>query len=103
MDRSNWGPDQQNKLESLVPSVVIAEFERNRPRAEPAVTSSVLDRFRQVRQDLHEFAGDQRIKEWLEEMAHHVPMVSSGTVQKIRRDQGTAGYRNAVRRYPRHR
>ena len=75
----------QGKLELLVPSVVIAEFERNRPRAEAAVTSSVLDQFRQVRQDLHEFAGDQRM-EWLEEMAHRVPMVSSGT----------AGYRNEV-------
>ena len=36
---------QRGKLELLVPSVVIAEFERNRPRAEAAVTSSVLDRF----------------------------------------------------------
>jgi hypothetical protein len=72
----------QGKLELLVPSVVIAEFERNRPRAEAAVTSSVLDQFRQVRQDLHEFAGDQRM-EWLEEMAHRVPMVSSGTLQNF--------------------
>jgi hypothetical protein len=72
----------QGELELLVPSVVIAEFERNRPRAEAAVTASVLDRFRQVRQDLHEFGGDQRM-EWLEEMAHQVPVVSSGTLQNF--------------------
>ncbi len=72
----------QGKLELLVPSVVIDEFERNRPRAEAAVTSSVLDRFRQLRKDLHEFGGDERM-EWLEEMAHQVPMVSSGTLQNF--------------------
>jgi hypothetical protein len=43
----------QGTVELLVPSLVIDEFERNRPRAEAAVTSSVLDRFRQLRQDLH--------------------------------------------------
>jgi len=72
----------QNKLELLVPSVVIDEFERNRPRAEAAVTSSVLDRFRQLRKDLHEYGGDERL-EWLEEMSHQVPMVSSGTLQNF--------------------
>jgi hypothetical protein len=35
----------QKKLELLVPSVVVDEFERNRPRAEAAVTSSALERF----------------------------------------------------------
>ncbi len=38
----------QGKLELLVPSVVIEEFERNRPRAEQGVTTAVLDRLRQV-------------------------------------------------------
>jgi len=72
----------QKKLELLVPPVVIDEFERNRPRAEAAVTSSVLDRFRQLRKDLHEFGGAERL-EWLEEMSHQVPMVSSGTLQNF--------------------
>ena len=62
---------------------VIDEFERNRPRAEAAVTSSVLDRFRQLlRKDLHEYGGDERLA-WLEEMSHQVPMVSSGTLQNF--------------------
>ena len=64
----------QGKLELAVPLVVVEEFERNRPRAEAAVTSSVLGRFQQLRKDLHEFGGDARM-EWLEEMAHQVPMV----------------------------
>jgi hypothetical protein len=72
----------QGKLELLVPSLVIDEFERNRPRAETAVTASVLDRFRQLRNDLHEFGGDER-REWLEEMSHQIPMVSSGTLQNF--------------------
>lgn len=72
----------QGKLELLIPSVVIDEFERNRPRAEAAVTASVLDRFRKLRTDLHEFGGDERM-EWLEEMAHQVPMVSSGTLKNF--------------------
>jgi carbonic anhydrase/acetyltransferase-like protein (isoleucine patch superfamily) len=54
------------KLELLVPSVANDEFERNRPRAEDVATSSVLDRFRQLRKDLHEFGGDERM-EWFEE------------------------------------
>jgi PIN domain len=72
----------QKKLELLVPSLVIHEFERNRPRAEAAVTSSVLDRFRELRNDLHEYGGDERLQ-WLEAMAHQVPMVSSGTLQNF--------------------
>jgi hypothetical protein len=60
----------QGKLELLVPFVVIDEFERNRPRAEAALMSRVL------------FGGDERV-EWLEEMAHQVPMVSSGTLQNF--------------------
>lgn len=72
----------QGQLELLVPEVVVDEFERNRPRAEAAVSTSVLDRFRQLRQDLHEYGGDERL-EWLEEMSHRVPMVSSGTLQNF--------------------
>jgi hypothetical protein len=72
----------QGQLELLVPAIVIEEFERNRPRAEAAVTTSVLDRFRQLRQDLHEYGGEDRM-DWLEEMSHRVPMVSSGTLQNF--------------------
>jgi hypothetical protein len=72
----------QGKLELLVPAVVLDEFQRNRPRAEAAVTDSVLRRFRMVRQDLHEFGAEDG-EAWLEEMARKVPMVSSATLQNF--------------------
>jgi hypothetical protein len=72
----------QGRLELLAPSVVVEEFERNRPRAEAAVTSSVLERFRQLRQDVHEYGPAERYQ-WLEEMAHSVPIISSATLQNF--------------------
>jgi hypothetical protein len=70
------------RLELLVPSVVLAEFERNRPHVEASVTASVRERFRLLRQDVHEFGGDDR-HEWLEEMSHQIPMLSSATLQNF--------------------
>ena len=49
----------QNKLELLVPAVIVEEFSRNRPRLEAAVTTSVLDGLRQLRRELREYAGQQ--------------------------------------------
>jgi hypothetical protein len=72
----------QKKVELLVPSLVIEEFERNRPRAEAAVTASVLERFRLLRQDLREYGGDER-QQWLEEMTHQIPFVSAMTLQNF--------------------
>jgi hypothetical protein len=69
-------------VDILVPQLVLDEFERNRPRAEAAVTTSVLDRFRQLRQDLHEYGGPERMQR-LEEMSHHIPFVSSSTLQNF--------------------
>jgi PIN domain len=72
----------QEKLELFVPSLVTEEFERNRPRAEAAVTASVLERFRLLRQDLREYGGDER-QQWLEEMSHQIPFVSAMTLQNF--------------------
>jgi PIN domain len=72
----------QEKLELLVPSLVTKEFERNRPRAEAAVTASVLERFRLLRQDLREYGGDER-QQWLDEMSHQIPFVSAMTLQNF--------------------
>lgn len=72
----------QEKLELLVPSLVVDEFERNRPRAEAAVTASVLERFRLLRRDLHEYAGDER-HDWLEELAQRIPLLSALTLQNF--------------------
>jgi hypothetical protein len=72
----------QGKLKLFVPAVVLDEFQRNRPRAEAAVTDSVLQRFRMLRQDLHDFSAEDG-EAWLEEMARKVPMVSSATLQNF--------------------
>ncbi len=72
----------QGKLELLVPSLVVHEFNRNRPRAEEAVTANVLARFRLLRRDLHEYGGDDRHR-WLEEMTHRIPLVSAMALQNF--------------------
>lgn len=72
----------QGKLELLVPSLVREEFERNRPRAEAAATTSVLERFRLLRRDLHEYGGEES-HPWLDEMARHIPMLSARTLQNF--------------------
>ncbi|HLZ24665.1 MAG TPA: PIN domain-containing protein [Ktedonobacterales bacterium] len=74
----------QDKLELLVPGLVIEEFERNRPRLEAAVTRSVVDRLRQLRKDLHEFAGDQHARIWLAETRQHIPLVNTMAPQNFR-------------------
>lgn len=68
----------------LVPSLVIDEVDRNRPRSEMAVTTSVLDRLRQLRRDLREYAGDQHEHIWLAETTQHLPLVSARAPQNFR-------------------
>jgi hypothetical protein len=74
----------QGKLELLVPALIIEEFDRNRPRSESAVTTSVLDRFRQLRRELREYAGDQHEHIWLTETAQHIPLVNATAPQNFR-------------------
>lgn len=86
---------QWERLELLVPQVVIDEFERNRPTAEARVSQSVADRFRELRRDLHEYADPARLEEWLDEMTHQVPLISTMTLQNFREiaELLTAGHR----------
>ena len=74
----------QGKLELLVPALVIEEFDRNRPRSESAVTTSVLDRLRQLRRELREYAGDKHEHIWLAETAQHIPLVNATAPQNFR-------------------
>lgn len=73
----------QGKLQLLVPALVLEEFDRNRPRAEDAVTTKVRERFRLLRNDLEAYADDERRGQWLEEMTHHIPLISSMTLQNF--------------------
>ncbi|MEU2412894.1 PIN domain-containing protein [Streptomyces sp. NPDC013099] len=72
----------QGKLELLVPSLIIDEFERNRPRAENAATQSVRERFRLLKQDLQEY-GDDEAQRWISEMTHQIPYVADGSLQNF--------------------
>ena len=74
----------QGKLELLVPALVIEEFDRNRPRSESAVTTSVLDRLGQMRRELREYAGDKHEHIWLAETAQHIPLVNATAPQNFR-------------------
>ena len=74
----------QGKLELLVPALIIEEFDRNRPRSEAAVTASVLSRLRQLRRELHEYAGDKHEHVWLAETAQHIPLVNATAPQNFR-------------------
>jgi hypothetical protein len=74
----------QGKLDLLVPALIIEEYDRNRPRLESAVTTSVLDRLRQLRRELREYAGDQHQHIWLAETTEHIPLVNATTPQNFR-------------------
>src|SRR5689334_13893413 len=71
----------QGHLQLLVPALVLEEFERNRPRAEGAVTTKVRERVRLLRQDLSAYVADSERHQWLEAMTHHIPLVSAMTLQ----------------------
>ncbi|MDV7219398.1 PIN domain-containing protein [Streptomyces prunicolor] len=72
----------QKKLDILVPSLILDEFERNRPRAEAATSNSVRERFRLLRQDLQDY-GDDEAQQWIAEMAHQIPHVSARSLQNF--------------------
>jgi hypothetical protein len=44
---------------------------------ETAVTTSVLDRLRQLRRELREYAGEAHEQVWLQETAQHIPLVNA--------------------------
>ena len=72
------------RLELLVPSVVRAEFERNRPRLETAVNTGMLARIRQLRRDLRAFVLSDQEPGWLTESAQRVPLVNAMAPQNFR-------------------
>nr|WTC08485.1 PIN domain-containing protein [Streptomyces anthocyanicus] len=72
----------QKRLEILAPSVILDEFERNRPRAEESVSTSIRDRFKAIRQDLQDY-GEERGGEWIDEMVHLIPHISARSLQNF--------------------
>lgn len=76
----HWG-----NLRLLVPAVVVEEFERNRPRVEASMTTSLNDRFRQMRQDFNEYGGEdhQEAVEAIDNLAHQVPLIGAMTTRNF--------------------
>jgi hypothetical protein len=87
----------QGKLELLVPALSIEEFDRNRLRSESAVTTSMLDRLRQLRQELREYAGDKHEHIWLTETAQHIPTRQRDGTAELPGDRRAAAGRNDPR------
>jgi hypothetical protein len=76
----HWG-----NLQLLVPSLVIDEFQRNRPRIETSMTASVADRFKQMRRDFDEYGGEtyQEAIEVIDKLAHQVPLIGAMTTRNF--------------------
>ncbi|TPV47781.1 hypothetical protein FJ661_20165 [Pseudarthrobacter phenanthrenivorans] len=70
----------------LVPQVVIDEFERNRPRAEQAMTARVTDRFRLIRADIGSTYNNDDLEhalKALDGLAHHIPLIGAMTTRNF--------------------
>ena len=75
----------QEHVELLVPRVVIEEFQRNRGRVETAMTASVAQRFKLIKQDLDDFGGtsqEQALK-LVQDLARHVPLIGAMTTRNF--------------------
>jgi hypothetical protein len=75
-----WG-----NLKLLVPSLVVDEFQRNRPRIEASMTASVAERFRQIRRDFGQYGGEehQTAIAALDNLAHQVPLIGAMTTRNF--------------------
>jgi hypothetical protein len=76
---------QWGNLQLLVSSLVIDEFQRNRPRVEASMTSSVADRLKQMRRDFDEYGGEtyQEAIEVIDKLAHQVPLIGAMTTRNF--------------------
>jgi hypothetical protein len=73
----------RKRLELLVSQLVVDEYSRNRARIEAAMTASVAERFRLLRQDLNEYGGADRETsiELVRELGHQVPLIGAMTTR----------------------
>src|SRR5258708_5204971 len=75
----------QKKLELLVPTVVINEFERNRERIEAAMTTSIADRFKLLKKDLGDYGGENRqhALDLIDSLVYQVPLIGAMTTRNF--------------------
>ncbi|MEU4706766.1 PIN domain-containing protein [Nocardia salmonicida] len=76
---------ENSQLELLVPNLVLEEFTRNRPRIETSMTASVAERFRLIKKDLNDFAGDdhEQAIAVVEGLAHNIPLIGAMTTRNF--------------------
>lgn len=74
-----------DNIQLLVPSLILDEFQRNRPRIEASMTTSVTERFRQIRRDFDQYGGEdqQAAIEALDNLAHQVPLIGAMTTRNF--------------------
>ncbi|HCM51153.1 MAG: hypothetical protein CMO30_02130 [Tistrella sp.] len=72
-------------IELLVPAVVLEEFDRNRERVESAMTASIAQRFKMIRQDLLDYGGDDDAQAVavIDDLARHLPLVGAMTTRNF--------------------
>lgn len=75
----------QQHVELLVPDLVIEEFERNRERIEAAMTASVAQRFKLIKQDLEDYGGADTAQavEVIADLARDVPLIGAMTTRNF--------------------
>lgn len=76
----------QADLRFLVPELILDEFERNRPRAEKAMTDRIAERFRSLRTDIGTAYQDDALKKsliTLDGLAHHIPLIGAMTTRNF--------------------
>jgi hypothetical protein len=79
---------EQGLLGLMVPALVIDEFERNRASVERSMTSSVVERFRLIRQDVALDGSDDAVESILanfvfEQWAHKLPLIGAVTTRNF--------------------
>jgi hypothetical protein len=73
------------RLELLVPALVLDEFERNRPRIEQSMTANVAERFRLLKADLDAYGGEEQqgALDVLDGLSRQVPLIGAMTTRNF--------------------
>lgn len=76
----------QGKLDLLVPTVIVDEFERNRDRVETSMTATVAARFKLMKQDLGDYGGTdyEQGLAVIEGLAHEIPLIGAMTTRNFK-------------------
>ncbi|MFF3178607.1 PIN domain-containing protein [Rhodococcus pyridinivorans] len=72
-------------LQLLVPPVVIDEFQRNRPRVEKLITTSIAERLKSIRKEIDVYGNDEHkeARQAIDGLAHHVPLIGAMTTRNF--------------------